>query len=296
MRTPNLLQRPLQEQAQLLADVEIAAAAPDAAFAGSEACQCLRAVVMRGPRAPGEAVRGGRFVAAAASDKARFRRLGWIAGAGHAARWGVGRGEVAADGAGFLRAFGKKGRDNGEFDDPKCVALDHEGNVVMSDYGNNRIQVFRCSDGMLLRTIGRNGTGAGEFNDPWGIALDGAGNFPLPARLLFFSGHLVVVEQFNHRVQVLNYADASHVRTIGSSGRSDEELLYPQGVAIDSDGHIIVCDTNNSRIQVLQCSNSNCSFRLAPSAISLISHTCTLPRRAFVPAAAQPHYLVPSEM
>ena len=92
---------------------------------------------------------------------------------------------------------------------------------------------------MLLRTIGRNGTGPGEFNDPWGIALDGA-------------GHLVVVDQFNHRVQVLNYADGSHVRTIGSSGRSDGELLYPQGVTIDSDGHIIVCDTNNSRIQVLQ--------------------------------------------
>ncbi len=78
-----------------------------------------------------------------------------------------------------------------------------------------------------------------QFKGPWGIALDGA-------------GHLAVVEYRSHRVQVLNYADGSHVRTIGSSGRCDGELLYPKGVAIDSNGHIIVCDTNNSRIQVLQ--------------------------------------------
>ncbi len=31
------------------------------------------------------------------------------------------------------------------------------------------------------------------------------------------AGHLVVVEYGNHRVQVLNYADGSHVRTIENS-------------------------------------------------------------------------------
>lgn len=46
----------LEEQAQLLADVEITAASPQAAVAGSEACRCLRAAVTRGPREPDEAI------------------------------------------------------------------------------------------------------------------------------------------------------------------------------------------------------------------------------------------------
>ena len=66
------LEGALEEQAQLLADVEVAAASPDAAVAGSEACRCLRAAATRAPRAPGESDRGGRFeppaaVAAAAA-------------------------------------------------------------------------------------------------------------------------------------------------------------------------------------------------------------------------------------
>ena len=51
----------LQEQAQLLADVEIAAASPEAAVAGSEACRCLRAAVTRGSQAPDAGCGGGRF-------------------------------------------------------------------------------------------------------------------------------------------------------------------------------------------------------------------------------------------
>jgi hypothetical protein len=83
------LEGALEEQAQLLADVEVAAASPDAAVAGSEACRCLRAAATGGPRAPGERDRGGRFEPAAAAAAAgggggggggggRARRLGRI--------------------------------------------------------------------------------------------------------------------------------------------------------------------------------------------------------------------------
>jgi hypothetical protein len=45
------LEDKLQEQARLLANVEIAAASPEAAVSGSDACRFLRMAVMRGPRA-----------------------------------------------------------------------------------------------------------------------------------------------------------------------------------------------------------------------------------------------------
>jgi hypothetical protein len=61
------LEGKLQEQAQLLADVQIAAASPEAAIAGSEACRCLRAAVTRGPQAPDAGCGGGRFESVACS-------------------------------------------------------------------------------------------------------------------------------------------------------------------------------------------------------------------------------------
>jgi sugar lactone lactonase YvrE len=41
------------------------------------------------------------------------------------------------------------------------------------------------------------------------------------------------------------------VRTIGSEGSGAGQLQYPDGVAIDGDGRIVVCDTLNYRLQVL---------------------------------------------
>ena len=242
----------LEEQAQLLADVEIAAASPEAAVAGSEACRCLRTAVTRGPRAPDEGCGGGRFEAVAAAaagggggcgggaSGARVRRLGRIVVKGFAAAVRPRAvGAVAAVGAGFQRAFSSKGAGNGQFNRPFCAAFDHEGNVAVSDLDNHRIQVMRYSDGQHLRTIGQQGAGNGQFNQPYGVALDGA-------------GHLIVAEYGNHRLQVLNYADGSHVRTIGSYGSGIGQFGYPSGVAIDGDGRIIVCDPGNNRMQVLQ--------------------------------------------
>jgi hypothetical protein len=83
------------------------------------------------------------------------------------------------------------------------------------------------------------GTGGYEFSAPYGVAFDGA-------------GHLGVVEHHNRRVQVLNNADGSHVRTIGSNGSGNRQFNNPYGgIVSDADGRI-VCDSGNHRIQVLQ--------------------------------------------
>ncbi len=146
----------LEDQAQLLADVEVAAASPDAAVAGSEAYRCLRAAVMRGPRAPGERDLGVRFEPVAAgcggggvggSGGTWARRLGRIADAAAVAVGAGGAGDVAAVGAGSLRAFGSAGADNGQFKRPFDAALDHDGNVVVSDFDNHRIQIFVTATG-----------------------------------------------------------------------------------------------------------------------------------------------------
>jgi hypothetical protein len=82
------LEATLQEQAQLLADVELAVALPEAAVAGSEACRCLRTAATRGQHAPVEGAGCGRFEAVAGggtggasgagAGSTKTRRLGRI--------------------------------------------------------------------------------------------------------------------------------------------------------------------------------------------------------------------------
>jgi len=150
-------------------------------------------------------------------------------------------GAVADAGAGFVRATGRSGVGNGHFQSPSGgVAFDGEGNLVVSDRFNHRIQVFRYIDGAHLRNIGSEGKGNGQFNQPWGIAFDGA-------------GHIIVSEYGGHRVQVLRYSDGAHVRTIKGSGNG--QFYQPTGIAVDGEGNIAVYDSDNYRVQVHRLSD-----------------------------------------
>ena len=158
-------------------------------------------------------------------------------------------GGVAAVGAGFVRVIGSEGAGNGQFNSPYGgVAFDGEGNLVVCDGNNHRIQVFRYSDGAHLRSIGSQGAGNGQFDRPWSIAFDGA-------------GHIIVSENRNHRVQVLRYSDGAHVRTIGRGGSGGKggsgngQFDHPSGIAVDGEGNIAVFDDNNGRVQVHRLSD-----------------------------------------
>ena len=152
-------------------------------------------------------------------------------------------GGVAAVGAGFVRVIGSEGAGNGQFNSPYGgVAFDGEGNLVVCDGNNHRIQVFRYSDGAHLRSIGSQGAGNGQFNLPWSIVFDGA-------------GHIIVSEYRSHCVQVLRYSDGAHVRTIGSQGSGNGQFNSPTGIAVDGEGNVAVFDTYNARVQVFRLSD-----------------------------------------
>jgi DNA-binding beta-propeller fold protein YncE len=52
----------------------------------------------------------------------------------------------------FKRQFGKKGSGHGEFNDPKQLAFDPDGNLWVADSDNHRLQVF-TRDGAFLRVV-----------------------------------------------------------------------------------------------------------------------------------------------
>lgn len=42
--------------------------------------------------------------------------------------------------------FGSNGEGNGQFNAPTGVAVDSNGNIIVADWGNSRIQVVRMAD------------------------------------------------------------------------------------------------------------------------------------------------------
>jgi DNA-binding beta-propeller fold protein YncE len=71
---------------------------------------------------------------------------------------------------------------------PEGIAVDHDGNIWVADYGRDRIVKFG-PDGRLLLTWGSRGSGPGEFVGPKGVAIDPS------------SGHVYVADTGNSRVE-----------------------------------------------------------------------------------------------
>src|SRR6266498_2659535 len=68
----------------------------------------------------------------------------------------------------FLMKFGDTGYADGKFDKPLSIALDRQGNIYVTDNGNNRIQKFD-QNGKFLASFG-------PFSYPVGITLDPEGH------------------------------------------------------------------------------------------------------------------------
>lgn len=140
---------------------------------------------------------------------------------------------MALDGVGNLVAsYGTTGSGQDQLNDPRGVALDSAGNVIVVDRGNNRLQVlsFDGNTFTFLRSI------EGGFNAP---------NQAVP-----YQGWFVVADTGNQAVKVLDpdgvlkatYTKPDAFYLIESAFSS------PRGVAVDRWGRIWVADTGNSRV------------------------------------------------
>lgn len=134
----------------------------------------------------------------------------------------------------YLFSWGTGGSGDGQFLTCIDAAVDAAGNVYVTDYQGQRVQVF-SSDGTFLFKWGSYGQGPGQFYNPTGIALDAAGN-------------VYVVEQGNDRVQKFS-ASGEFLTTWGSEGSLLGEFDAPQAIDVGPDGSVYVADLWNQRIQ-----------------------------------------------
>lgn len=133
-----------------------------------------------------------------------------------------------------LTKFGTPGTALGSFNYPNGIAISPKGDIVVSDSGNSRIQVF-SPDGKFLQLVNLK---AQELSLPRGIGFDQL-------------GQLYVVDTFNHHVLVLN-SNYKYLYTFGDRGMEDGQFDFPNTVSIDEDFKIYVTDRENNRIEVFQ--------------------------------------------
>lgn len=184
----------------------------------------------------------------------------------------------------LITTFGTFGFNNGEFFAPVGVAIDGNGNILVADTGNHRIQKLN-STGTHVFTVGALptgtiGAGAGEFNNPTFIAADAAGNIYVsdtgnnriqkfdstgvyitewfvntPAGVAIdSSGNVLVMEQGTLLVRKFTNTGTPLLAWGGGPGTGNGQFggvpNGPIGLAVDANDNVYAVDTDNNRVQI----------------------------------------------
>jgi len=146
------------------------------------------------------------------------------------------------------RVLGTRGKDEGQFMQPMAVAVDSQRRVYVADALKCNVQVFD-PEGKYLYSVGKFGKDSPDpkevcFLMPVSLAVDQAGN------MVVLDAKLCTVQVIGKSGQVLTKfgepaSPESGKIEVGMGGFS-----HPQGVALDGNDNIYVCDSGNNRIRV----------------------------------------------
>ena len=181
--------------------------------------------------------------------------------------------------ANCVRKIGSQGKEPGQFEEPTGVSYLNEKEILVADYGNDRIQQIDIQTRTVVKICGKRGSGKGELNCPHDVCLDD-------------DERIIVTEHGNHRIQVMSKEGESiftfgdrgpeklgcptccipyknmflvcdsvdqcikvfdqsgkFLYKYGKGGNQDGELDLPTFMLVDSSDNLLVCDTSNNRAQ-----------------------------------------------
>ncbi len=137
-----------------------------------------------------------------------------------------------------LREVGDgRGTLEGQFNYPAHIAIAPNGNLVVSDTMNARVQVFD-QNGRFIITFGKFGDGAGMFARPKGIAVDS-------------EGHIYVADAAFNNIQIFD-EDGQVLLAFSGYGKNRGAIILPAGMFIDKDDYIYISDSWNERVNVYE--------------------------------------------
>ena len=129
----------------------------------------------------------------------------------------------------FVRRIGSEGSGKGQFEGPFDITHDEEGNLYVTDHGNDRVQVFN-TQGKFLRFL----TTKGYITAPTGICI---------------SGELVYISQEEENGQLFLYHKNGH-KVFSFICVSGDDCICIWGIAIDQDGFIYACNVNKNEVTI----------------------------------------------
>lgn len=183
-----------------------------------------------------------------------------------------------ADSLKELRRIGTGGKKHilttpGDFAAPQGVAVDKDGNVIVSDTLNDRVEIFDA-DGHFIRTFGKNGDGPGYFARPKGIAVDS-------------DGHIWVADAIQNRLQVFDQ-EGELLTYIGGPGHYPGQFESLVGVAIDKNNRVFTSEQYPGRVQQYRYITDAEADQLKKEKAAGTGHTAaaTSPPTPTAPAAA----------
>jgi len=147
--------------------------------------------------------------------------------------------KFAADGKFLLKwgAFGDTrgapGGPTGVFYGPRAIAVDKDGNLLVTDTGNKRIQKFD-PNGKFLAQFGSVGSLDGQFSEPVGLATDKDGN-------------IYVADTWNRRIQKFD-ASFKYLAQWPVRGWEGESVVNKPYLAVDQSGNVYATDPEQHRL------------------------------------------------
>ena len=161
----------------------------------------------------------------------------------------------------FISKFGQQGSRAGELNLPWGITIDNDGNILVADWRNDRIQKF-SPDGQYLSDFGNSGTSVGQFRRPTGVAVDKDGDIYVADwmndRVQVFTGDARYVTTFLGEASLSKWGaeklnsnpDMIRQRNMVQNKEAERRLWRPKAVAVDSEGRVIIVDSNRQRLQV----------------------------------------------
>ncbi|UJR17280.1 hypothetical protein I4U23_004174 [Adineta vaga] len=145
------------------------------------------------------------------------------------------------------------GTDPNKLQTPEGIFVDDDGNIYVADTRNHRIQLWKqgASEGKTVggSSLSLAGSGMKDLRNPTAVIVDKYGT-------------MFIADTGNHRI-VQWLKDDTQAKSIlvgrnGLAGLSLNELNRPTNLKFDSEGNLVVVDSENNRIQKYLVDNSHC--------------------------------------